>query len=171
MNKTITMISIGRQSIMKKFAARVLLTGLIAVAGFTSVAFGTTQQASAATQQSLSLVSIGKNYIGTPYLYGSAPGVTSTFDCSSYTQYVFGKMGIWLPRVSSAQAYMGEKVDRAYLSVGDLVFFNTSGKGISHVGIYAGNGHMLHASSQGVKLTNMNTSYWNKAYVWARRVL
>ncbi|WP_027087533.1 C40 family peptidase [Cohnella panacarvi] len=157
---------------MKKFAARALLTGLIAVAGFASVAFGTAEKASAATQVSLSLVSIGKNYIGTPYLYGSAPGTTSTFDCSSYTQHIFGAMGVWLPRTSSAQAYMGEKVDRAYLSVGDLIFFRTGGAGISHVGIYAGNGNMLHASSsKGVTLSNINTSYWNKAYVTARRVL
>lgn len=157
---------------MKKIAARALLTGLVAIAGFTSTAFGATQQASAATRESLSLVSIGKNYLGTPYLYGSAPGSTATFDCSSYTQYVFGQMGIWLPRVSSAQAYMGEKVDKAYLSVGDLLFFRTGGAGISHVGIYAGNGNMLHASStKGITLSNINTSYWNNAYVTARRVL
>lgn len=157
---------------MKKFAARALLTGMIAVVGFTSFAFGSSQQASAATEQSLSLVSLGKDYIGTPYLYGSAPGETDTFDCSSYTQYVFGLLGVWLPRTSSSQAAVGDKVDKAYLSVGDLVFFRTGGGGISHVGIYAGSGKMLHASSsKGVTLVDMNTSYWKKAYVTARRVL
>ncbi|MFD0671195.1 C40 family peptidase [Cohnella sp. GCM10027633] len=157
---------------MKKFAARVLLTGLIAIAGFTSLAFGVSQQASAATAESLSLVSLGKNYIGTPYLYGSTPGSTDSFDCSSYTQHVFGELGIWLPRTSSSQAWVGDKIDKAYLSVGDLLFFRTGGAGISHVGIYAGGGKMLHASSsKGVTLSDMTTSYWKNAYVTARRVL
>ncbi|MFC5530315.1 C40 family peptidase [Cohnella yongneupensis] len=156
---------------MRKFAARALLTGLIAIAGFTSLAIGTTQQASAATEKSLSLVSIGKTYIGTPYLYGSDPDTTDTFDCSSYVQHVFGEMGIWLPRTSSSQAYMGEKVDKAYLSVGDLLFFRTGGSGISHVGIYAGNGYMLNATNKGVALSDLSSSYWKNAYVTARRVL
>lgn len=156
---------------MKKFAARALLTGLIAVAGFASFAFGATEHASAATAKSLSLISIGKNYIGTPYLYGSDPDTTDTFDCSSYTQHVFGELGVWLPRTSSAQAYIGEKVDKAYLSVGDLLFFRTGGAGISHVGIYAGNGYMLNATNKGVVLSDINSSYWKNLYVTARRVL
>ncbi|MBO9597535.1 MAG: C40 family peptidase, partial [Cohnella sp.] len=102
---------------------------------------------------------------------GSNPGSTDTFDCSSYTQYIFGKLGVWLPRTSTAQAYMGEKVDKAYLSVGDLIFFRTGGGGISHVGIYAGNGHMLNATNKGVVLSNINSSYWKNLYVTARRVL
>lgn len=157
---------------MKKYAARVLLSGMIAIAGFATLGFGQTQQASAATAESLALVSVGKDFLGTPYLYGSTAGSTATFDCSSYTQHVFNMMGIWLPRTSAAQASMGDKVDKAYLSVGDLVFFRTGGSGISHVGIYAGGGQMLNAtSSKGVALVDMNSSYWKNTYVTARRVL
>lgn len=156
----------------KKITARAWITGMIAIAAFTTLAFGTARQASAATAESLSLVSFGKTYIGTPYVYGSTSGSTDSFDCSSYVQHVFGELGISLPRTSSSQAYSGDKVDKAYLSVGDLLFFRTGGAGISHVGIYAGNGKMLHASSsKGVTLSDMTTGYWKNAYVTARRVL
>lgn len=157
---------------MKKFATRALLTGMIAIAGFTSLTVGAPQQASAATEKSLALVSVGQKYLGTPYLYGATPGSTSYFDCSSYVQHVFGEMGVWLPRTSAAQAWMGKKVDKAYLSVGDLVFFRTGGSGISHVGIYAGDGKMLNTTGNtGVALVNMNSTYWKNTYVTARRVL
>jgi len=157
---------------MRKFAAKLLLTGMVAVAGWTGLAFGTSSQASAATPESLELVSYGKNYLGTPYRFGAPSGLTSAFDCSSFVQYVFKEKGIELPRTSVSQASEGEKVDKAYLSVGDLVFFNTGGKWISHVAIYAGDNKILHASSsKGVTVSDMSTSYWTKAYVTARRVL
>jgi cell wall-associated NlpC family hydrolase len=86
---------------------------------------------------------------------------------------MFGSIGVWLPRTSSAQAYMGKKVDKGSISMGDLVFYSTNGgKSISHVAIYAGGGKILHSSSsKGVTLTDMNSSYWKTKYVTARRVL
>ncbi|WEK53688.1 MAG: C40 family peptidase [Candidatus Cohnella colombiensis] len=157
---------------IKSMTRKIVLTGMLAVVGFTGVAFGSGAQASAATAQSLELLSYGKEYIGTPYKYGSPSGVTSAFDCSSFVQYVFQSKDISLPRTSVSQAYVGDKIDKAYLSVGDLVFYRTGNSWISHVAIYAGDGKILHASStNGVTLSDMNTSYWKKAFVMARRVL
>jgi cell wall-associated NlpC family hydrolase len=63
-------------------------------------------------------------------------------------------------------------VKKGYISMGDLVFFNTNGSGISHVGIYAGYGKMIHASGhKGVTVTKLNSSYWKSKFVTARRVL
>ncbi|RKP48848.1 NlpC/P60 family protein [Cohnella endophytica] len=156
----------------KKLTMKIVLACSIIATGLFGSMAGPAPKASAATQESLNLISLGKEHIGTPYRFGAPAGITYAFDCSSYVQYVFSQMGIDLPRTSISQAYTGEKVDKAYLSVGDLVFFRTVGGSISHVAIYAGSGMILHASSsQGVTLANMNSSYWKNAYVWARRVL
>jgi len=67
---------------------------------------------------------------------------------------------------------MGEAVSRSELRAGDLVFFNTSGKGVSHVGIYVGDGKFAHAStSRGVISTSLSDSYYVNRYVGAKRVM
>lgn len=129
-------------------------------------------QASAATPESLQLVSLGKEFIGTPYKFGAASGLTSAFDCSSFVQYIFGKGGTALPRTAAAMASKGTKVAKSSLSVGDLVFFSSPSNFIGHVAIYAGSGNILHAStSKGVTVSSMNSSYWKTRYVTAKRVL
>ncbi|MDQ6421787.1 C40 family peptidase [Paenibacillus sp. LHD-117] len=141
---------------------------------WSAITFGASADtAHAATPTSLSLISKSKNYIGTPYLYGAAAGSTAAFDCSSFTQYMFKSVGVWLPRTSTAQAWMGKKVDKGSLSMGDLIFYSTNGgKSISHVAIYAGSNKIIHSSSsKGVSVTDMNSSYWKTKYVTARRVL
>ncbi|MBB6675711.1 C40 family peptidase [Cohnella lubricantis] len=146
--------------------------GILATVGWFGLAAGHSGQASAATAESLELVSLGKQYIGTPYVFGATAGSTTAFDCSSFTQYIYGKQGIWLPRTAAAQANKGKKVAKSYLSMGDLVFFKTGSKGIGHVAIYAGDGKILQASSsQGVTVSSMNSAYWTKNYVTARRIL
>ncbi|MBY6037114.1 LysM peptidoglycan-binding domain-containing protein [Fictibacillus nanhaiensis] len=119
------------------------------------------------------IINTGDNYLGTPYKYGSAYGNTSTFDCSSFTSYVFSKHGITLPRTSSGQASVGTAVSKANLQKGDLVFYDTDFNGsINHVGIYAGNGKMLNAQSKGVMFTDaFSPYYWGSRYVTARRVI
>ncbi|WP_230986910.1 C40 family peptidase [Cohnella fermenti] len=159
----------GKAGAVKK---KLMMVGLLASIGWFGMTAVHSTGASAATAESLELLSIGKNYIGTPYVYGASGIWGTSFDCSSYTQFVFRQLGVSLPRTSSEQAYMGTKVDKAYLSVGDLVFFRTGSGWISHVAIYAGEGKILHASSsQGVTLSDMNSTYWKNAYVTARRIL
>jgi cell wall-associated NlpC family hydrolase len=150
---------------------KTLSVGLCVVIGFSAAAFGSSSRAHAATSESLKLIDMGKDFLGTPYRFGAPSGDTSAFDCSSFTQYVFKKLGVSLPRTAVTQAEMGEKVSKSYLSVGDLLFFNTNGSGISHVGIYAGDNKMLHSGSDGVEISDITTAYWKHRYVTARRVL
>ncbi|MGM7702988.1 LysM peptidoglycan-binding domain-containing protein [Pseudalkalibacillus sp. Hm43] len=119
------------------------------------------------------VVNQAKRYLGTPYRYGSAVGNTSSFDCSSFTAFLFKQYGINLPRTSRAQATIGKKVRSGDLQAGDLVFFDTDFDGrINHVAIYAGNGKMIGAQSSGVGYANpFSPYYWSSRYVTARRVL
>jgi len=108
--------------------------------------------------------------LGIKYRYGGS--TTKGFDCSGFVRYVFGKLGIDLPRSSRELYKVGQKVSKDELRVGDLVFFNTSGKDVSHVGIYMGDGRFVHSStSKGVTYTSMNDKYYAKRYVGARRIL
>ncbi|WP_244923603.1 C40 family peptidase [Peribacillus butanolivorans] len=95
------------------------------------------------------------------------------FDCSSFTLKAFQAVGISLPRTSSAQSQIGKPVSSNSLQKGDLVFLiPIKMEVINHVGIYAGNGQMLNAStSKGVSYANINSSYWEPRFVKAVRVL
>ena len=154
-----------------KFVKRVLVTAMCATITITSFSIGASN-VDAATPKSEALIQSGQKYLGVPYRLGAPSGATYAFDCSSFTQYLFKKNGVSLPRTSAAQAKAGKGVAKGYISMGDLVFFKTNGRSISHVGVYAGQNKMLHtSSSKGVVLSDMNTNYWNNRYVTARRVL
>nr|WP_246067155.1 C40 family peptidase [Paenibacillus koleovorans] len=121
------------------------------------------------------VVSLGLKYKGTPYKFGAKTGITSAFDCSSFMQYIFKKQGISLPRTSKQQSKVGHYVSRSNLKKGDLVFFSTAAsKGkIAHVGVYMGNGNILHTYQKGIGVTvsSLNSSWWSSHYITARRVL
>jgi len=94
------------------------------------------------------------------------------FDCSGFTRYIFAKYGVSLPHSSASQSRMGTPVSRGELKSGDLVFFQTYRRGISHVGIYIGNGQFVHAATygRGVRVDSLNAGYYNSRYRCARRV-
>ncbi|WP_054955415.1 C40 family peptidase [Paenibacillus dakarensis] len=111
-----------------------------------------------------------KPVIGVSYKMGGT--TTKGFDCSGFTGYVFKKIGITLPRASTSQYKVGTPVAKKNLKAGDLVFFNTSGRGVSHVGIYVGGGKFAHSStSRGVTITALNSSYFANKYIGAKRVM
>ncbi len=86
--------------------------------------------------------------------------------------YVFSKIGIKLPHQSGSQYKMGTAVNKSELIAGDLVFFNTSGKGVSHVGIYVGDGEFAHAStSKGVIISKLSQKYYAERYIGAKRIM
>ena len=131
---------------------------------------------SSSTSSSVNAVlNLAAKQLGKPYVWG-AQG-PSSFDCSGLTYYIYkNAAGITLPRVSSDQSRYGTTVSKSNLKAGDLVFFDTSGPNngaVSHVGIYVGNGQMIHASSSSSKIVQVSieTSYWKNAYVTAKRVL
>ena len=131
------------------------------------------QPSTPSTNKVQAVVDLAHKQIGKPYVWG-AEGPNS-FDCSGLTYYVYkNAAGITLPRNSRSQYGAGKAVSKSNLQAGDLIFSSTDGTGnITHVAIYVGNGQMIHAprSGKNVEKVSMNTSYWNKAYVGARRIL
>ncbi|WP_349408662.1 C40 family peptidase [Pseudalkalibacillus sp. SCS-8] len=115
--------------------------------------------------------SYAHKFIGTPYVYGGT--TPSGFDCSGFLQYVYNKIGVSIPRTSKAQSTYGTAVSKSDLKPGDLVYFsNTYKPGVSHSGVYVGNGKFIHASSSGVQKTSINDPYyWGEKYTGARRVI
>ena len=113
-----------------------------------------------------------KQLKNTPYVFG---GNNPKFglDCSSFTMFVYRKLGVKLPRTARAQYNYGIPVDIHHLKVGDLVFFRTYARYPSHVGIYVGNGKFIHFSSMfhGLAISSLNDRYFRRRFIGARRVL
>ena len=115
------------------------------------------------------ILDIANQYIGVPYIFGGS--TPSGFDCSGFTRYVYSAAGIDLPRSADEQYDVGYSVSMANLQPGDLVFFSTYDSGISHVGIYIGNHQFINAASDGVSISDMDSSYWAARYIGAKRVM
>jgi cell wall-associated NlpC family hydrolase len=94
------------------------------------------------------------------------------FDCSGFVHYVFAQVfGVDLPGNSAEQYHVGKQIARTEMKVGDLVFFKTHGKRISHVGIYLGEGRFIHSPTTGerVRVSNLAENYWARRFAGARR--
>lgn len=135
-----------------------------------------TRLGSYSVQQTMELksqiVTLSQKYIGVPYrLGGTTP---RAFDCSGYTQYVYREAGISINRTVATQLQDGVIIAKEDLEPGDLVIFsNTGGRGFaSHVGIYLGNGKMIHASeTKGITIADLDSAYFAQHYQCARRII
>jgi len=108
------------------------------------------------------------SFVGTPYVWGgSSPG---GFDCSGFTTYVYGRLGIAIPRTADVQFAAGRPVSGDPLP-GDLVFFQTYDWGASHVGIYLGGGRFVNSIGSDVHVTTFASEYFRSRYLGARRFL
>ncbi|HPG90027.1 MAG TPA: C40 family peptidase [Hyphomicrobium sp.] len=112
--------------------------------------------------------------IGTPYKFGGN-NPSKGLDCSGFVKFVYKESAdISLPRSAAEMSRKGEEVNQSELQPGDLVFFNTRKKPNSHVGIYAGDGQFVHASSSHTKevtVSRINEKYWASRFNGARRIL
>ncbi len=121
-----------------------------------------------------SLKKMVKDLQGSPYVW--AEEGPNNFDCSGFTYYMYGSMGITIPRVSREQAKVGKKISIKQLQYGDLIFFATkrNSSKINHVGMYLGDGWFTHASTVKYEVVYSNiftSSYYKKRVKVCRRYL
>jgi len=119
------------------------------------------------------IVKTAQRFIGVPYRWGGASPERG-FDCSGLSMVVYHLNGLDLPRSSREQWTTGSPVDRNRLSEADLVFFRTRRRGgVSHVGVYVGQGQFIHAPGRGKKIRtdSLSNSYFRRRYVGARTYL
>ncbi len=119
------------------------------------------------------ITSLAKTKLGKKYVWG-ASGNKNTYDCSSFTKFVYKNIGIDIPRTSLRQSKFGKYVKRSELKKGDLIFFDTSKKRkgyVNHVGIYLGDNKFIHASSakKKVVITSLDKNFYSNRYKGARR--
>lgn len=150
-------------------------TGYVSTKFLREVSSATSSSVQATSNVADRILATAQRQLGTPYQFGASTGQTRTFDCSSFTQYVFGQNGISLPRNSRQQSTVGQTItSRSQLQKGDLIFFRTGNRSdgaIDHVAIYAGNGRIVHAvPSRGVVVDNLS-GFWLNTAVHAKRVI
>jgi cell wall-associated NlpC family hydrolase len=118
-----------------------------------------------------SIINKARNYIGVSYRYGQSS--EKGFDCSGFVKYIFHDFGLDLPHSSYYQYKISRHIKSAEARYGDLVFFITRGKGVSHVGIYLGNNQFIHSPGRGrtVSIDSLTGAYYKKHLVGFGSVL
>ena len=156
----------------KAVAPATLLVGALTLAacasapqaGSSAVAAGVPDAtASHAAEVALSMV-------GRPYSYGG--NTPAGFDCSGLVSYSYARAGVRVSRETRTLRDTSNLIRASSLRRGDLVFFHQEGKKYSHVGIYLGDGRFVHAPSSGgrVRTDQLNSDYWRRHFVEARRI-
>ncbi len=159
---------------MNKFllVGKRIAVAFVLVVVFATAVPGLQQTAEAAsTSTGNRLYQTSRRYLGRPYVFGATG--PRYFDCSGFTRYVYRLYGIYLPRTAAAQSTRGSYVSKSNLRYGDLIFFrNTYKRGISHVGLYAGNNRIIHAfPKRGVTIDSLSNAYLRAKYAFSKRVL
>ncbi len=119
------------------------------------------------------LLTLAWNLRGIPYRWGGHDPDRG-FDCSGLVRYVFEHaLGVLLPHRARLQFDRGRQVPRDQLEPGDLVFFRTNGRSITHVGIYIDHGRFLNAPNSGevVQVDSLHNPYWSSHFAGARRLV
>jgi cell wall-associated NlpC family hydrolase len=111
-----------------------------------------------------------ERFVGIPYRWGGNT-VVDGMDCSGFARAVYNLCGVNIPRTSSEQYKIGQKIDKNELEDGDLVFFGGSESQITHVGIYVGNNRFVHAPKRGedIKISTLNDNGFSKRFMGGRR--
>lgn len=149
-----------------------LLLSVLLLAACASTKENVQSQAAYRSSSVVKLTAYARGLIGTPYKYGGYSPKTG-FDCSGFVDYVFRHSAqVSLPRNTHQISRHGYPVKLSQLREGDLVFYNTNHSAYSHVGIYLGNNHFIHAPSSGgrVRTEDMREAYWERHYNGARRI-
>ncbi|MBR0139507.1 MAG: C40 family peptidase [Firmicutes bacterium] len=118
------------------------------------------------------IIACAEKYLGVPYLYGGKTPAAS--DCSGYVIYVFHECGYEFTAASCQDLYrMSDRIKKSELQRGDLVFFKGTyeTENVSHVGIYLGDGQMIHAGSKGICYTELSLEYWRAHYFASGRFM
>ena len=157
-------------AVLSSIRVLILLIGTNLIFGCASTPKPAPQPTPSKTSINLQVVRDALSLKGISYQYGEETPERG-FDCSGFVQYVYGQHGINLPRTAYEMAASLPALDETLREPGDLVFFNTTGKPYSHVGIYLGRNLFVHASSaQGeVLVSELDTPYWSKHYLGTRR--
>jgi cell wall-associated NlpC family hydrolase len=128
--------------------------------------------AAAAPDPGSQVADLAQQYVGSAYRWGgSSP---AGFDCTGFVMWVYSQFGVALPHNEAGQLASGPRIGAADLQPGDvLVFANTYRRGLSHVGIYVGDGRFVHAIDErhGVQLSDLWDGYWMPRFVGASRAL
>lgn len=117
------------------------------------------------------VVDYALQFQGAPYRYGSA-SPEEGFDCSGFVKYVYEQQGVPLPRTVKEMANALPAIANDKIHSGDLLFFNTSGDSISHVGLYINGMEFIHAPSSKtgkVTISSLKNNYWRERFINARR--
>ena len=117
------------------------------------------------------LITLANSKFGAKYIYAKAG--PDEFDCSGFVYFVFKTNGIKIPRTSRNQSQSGDKLTREEIKRGDILFFDTGGRGhVNHSGVYLGDGKFIHASSgraKGVTISNLDKGFYPDKFRWGIR--